>query len=282
MKKIDKDNKIFSSPEFQKEKYKFNILIKNLESKTLQLYSDEENYVICRGAEGLPTWIWTRDNIDINLLPEIKQAMKLYLTDREKNKFTCKKELYNLLLESGYKGINTDDYFEMGFLLCEKTKKPKDCDGSLAIPNEQEQPIIASYWFDDCNEMNGVDSISREQAEKDAREMIESKRFYVWKNPKGKIVCMVMYKEEFGQARLNHVFTPIEERGKGYAANLIYEMTNQLLDKGLVPLLYTDYNYPPSNKAYINAGYEDKGILINFSCSKERLLFKENAENERE
>lgn len=74
-----------------------------MESKTLQLYSDEENYVICRGAEGLPTWIWTRDNMDINLLPEIKQSMKLYLTDREKDKFTCKKELYNLLLESGYK-----------------------------------------------------------------------------------------------------------------------------------------------------------------------------------
>ena len=59
-------------------------------------------------------------------------------------------------------------------------------------------------------------------------------------------------------------------------------MTNKLLDNGLVPLLYTDYNYPPSNKAYINAGYEDKGILINFSCFKERLLFKENEENERE
>ena len=47
-------------------------------------------------------------------------------------------------------------------------------------------------------------------------------------------------------------------------------MTNDLLEKGLVPLLYTDYNYIPSNRAYINAGYEDSGILINFSCSREK------------
>ena len=47
-------------------------------------------------------------------------------------------------------------------------------------------------------------------------------------------------------------------------------MTNDILERGLVPLLYTDYNYIPSNKAYINAGYEEKGILINFSCSKEK------------
>jgi len=47
-------------------------------------------------------------------------------------------------------------------------------------------------------------------------------------------------------------------------------MTNEILSKGYVPLLYTDYNYIASNKAYKNAGYEDKGILINFSCSKHK------------
>ncbi len=45
-------------------------------------------------------------------------------------------------------------------------------------------------------------------------------------------------------------------------------MTNEILKKGLVTFMYTDYNYIPSNKAYINASYEDTGILINFSCSK--------------
>jgi predicted GNAT family acetyltransferase len=72
------------------------------------------------------------------------------------------------------------------------------------------------------------------------------------------------------QVKLSHVYTPIDERSKGYASNLIYTLTNELLEKELIPLLYTDYNYKPSNKAYINAGYEDTGILINFTCSKNK------------
>ena len=48
-------------------------------------------------------------------------------------------------------------------------------------------------------------------------------------------------------------------------------MTNDWLSRNLVSLLYTDYNYISSNKAYINARYKDTGILINFSCSKEKM-----------
>ena len=63
MKPITSNNKIFSSAEFQKDKYKFYLISLNLKSESVMLYSDEENYVICRGAEGLPTWIWTKDNV---------------------------------------------------------------------------------------------------------------------------------------------------------------------------------------------------------------------------
>jgi predicted GNAT family acetyltransferase len=41
-----------------------------------------------------------------------------------------------------------------------------------------------------------------------------------------------------------------------------------LLEKGYTPLLYTDQNYPNSNKAYANAGYENGGTLISFSVVK--------------
>ena len=53
-----------------------------------------------------------------------------------------------------------------------------------------------------------------------------------------------------------------------HIGNLRTYISEDILEKGLVPLLYTDYNYIPSNKAYINVGYKDEGILINFSCSK--------------
>ena len=36
----------------------------------------------------------------------------------------------------------------------------------------------------------------------------------------------------------------------------------------MIPLLYSDYNYIASNKAYINVGYENQGVIINFTRSK--------------
>lgn len=274
MKRINPDNSIFNSEEFQKDKYKFNLILKNLSSDELELYSDEKNYIICRGSKKWPTWIWTKDNFDKSTIVEIEELIKTYLTDGAKDKFTCKKDVYDLLVERKFENLNMEDYFEMGFLICHKTIKPKECDGVLDLPSESDRDTLVKYWFDDSQEMNGVDPISIEQAKMDVEEFLSSGRFYILRNSNGKIVCMASYNLTENQAKISHVYTPIDERKKGYAANLIYLMTNDILNKGYVPLLYTDYNYIPSNKAYINAGYEDTGILINFSCSKQIIKNK--------
>ena len=61
----------------------------------------------------------------------------------------------------------------------------------------------------------------------------------------------------------------IEERKKGYCANLIYDLSNMLLNQNITPMLYTDYNYIPSNKSYMNVGYTKDGILVSFYLNKE-------------
>lgn len=271
MKEITPNHKIFLTPDFQKDKYKFFLILQNLKSDSLMLYSDGENYVICRGAVGWPTWIWTKDNFDKNSIEEIKAAMRLYLTENDFDKFTCKKELYDLLVSSEFCELNKEDYFEMGFLSCQKTIKPKNCLGSFGIPSIMDKDILVRYWFDACKEMVGVDDITLEKASEDVDIMLKSNQLFVLRNNENDIVCMANYSIIDGLAKISHVYTPINHRSKGYAANLIFNMTNVLLEKGLVPLLYTDYNYKPSNKAYINVGYEDQGILINFSCSKKRI-----------
>jgi len=214
MKKIYPNNKIFLSDEFQKDKYKFSLILKNLPSPDLELYSDEDNYIICRGSKKWPTWIWTKDNFDISKISEVEELIKMYLTENDKDKFTCKKELYDLLVERNFEKLNLDDYFEMGFLICNKTTSPKECDGKIAIPVETDKDTLTKYWYQDSQELNAIESITMEQAAKDVDEFIKSGKFYVLKNKSGKIVSMASYSVTENQAKLSHVYTPKEERKK--------------------------------------------------------------------
>ena len=266
IKRILPDNKIIYSKEFQKDKYKFALILQNLDSEELELYSDEENYVLCRGGKKWPTWIWTKDNFDKSLLPEIEEAIDLYRLDVD-TRFTCKKELYDMLQKDNYPYLG-DYYFEMGFLVCEKTKKPKEVDGHIDYATEKDRDILTRFIYNESREISDVNDQSMEEANETFEKRLALGTYYVWKNSKEEIVAQACYRILDGNAKIAGVYTIPNERGKGYAANLIYQLTNKVLEEGNHVSLYTDYEYIPSNKAYKNVGYVDKDVLINFSCTK--------------
>lgn len=269
IKRIQPDNKIFNSNAFQNDKYKFFLILQNLGSETLELYSDEENYVLCRGGIKWPTWIWTKDNIDLSLLPEIEEAINLYRLDVD-TRFTCKKELYDLLKNDNFESLG-DYYFEMGYLVCKKTIEPKKCDGQCVLATEKDKDILTEFIYNESREISDVKALSYEEAQADVEKRLSLGTYYVWKNKDNKIVSQAFYRLVDGNAKIAGVRTLIEERGKGYAANLIYELTNKVLREGYHVSLYTDYKYIPSNKAYKNVGYVDEDVLINFSCTKTKI-----------
>ena len=269
IKKIKADNKIFKSEEFQKDKYKFFLILQNLDSETLELYSDEENYVLCRGGVIWPTWIWTKDDLDVSLLPEIEKAIDLYRLNVD-TKFTCKKELYNLLKKDNFESLG-DYYFEMGYLVCESTIKPKTTDGCCELANDKDIEILTTFIYNESREISDVKELTLMEARVNAEQKLKTGNYYVWKNKDNKIVAQAFYRVIDGNAKIAGVYTLPEERGKGYAANLIYVLTNKVLCDGNHVSLYTDYQYIPSNKAYKNVGYVDDDVLINFSCVKREI-----------
>lgn len=265
LKRIDSNNKIFQSSEFQKDKYKFFLILQNLNNDDVELYSDEENYVLCRSGKKWPTWIWTKDNFDISLLSEIESGIDKYRLEYD-TKFTCKRELYNLLKDH-YNGLG-DYYFEMGYLVCNKTVKPKETDGNYFLATTDDIDILTEFTYNESKEISDVKDLSMEESKDAAIKRLERGTYYVWKNSSGKIVAQATYIITDGNAKISGVYTLPDERGKGYAANLIYILTNKVLSLGNHVSLYTDYKYISSNKAYKNVGYIDKDVLINFSCKK--------------
>ena len=261
--KIEKED-LKKIKSFQKEKDKFYVLSLITTAEDPLLVSDLENYIIARSEEGLPTWIWTVDDISLEKVLEVEEEINNLLTEGE-NKFTCKEELYNLLNKS----FETTNYLEMGYLSCREAIKPLKGKGIFVRPNYGDKVTLAEYWRDNTKEMYGK-TISQHEALEEAERWLEGKKFYVLKNTTGDIVAMAGYGVVEDAAKITHVYTPKEERGKGYCQYLIYSLSKKLLEEGLRPLLYTDYHYASSNKAYQNVGFEDEGYLINFSIVKEK------------
>lgn len=71
----------------------------------------------------------------------------------------------------------------------------------------------------------------------------------------------------FGSARIGPVLTPEPFRGKGYAAWVVAVASQQILDAGLTPCLYTDVTNPVSNGVYARIGYEALGESGEYSVA---------------
>lgn len=72
-----------------------------------------------------------------------------------------------------------------------------------------------------------------------------------------------------GGARLGPVYTPPEERGRGYASNLVAEVSARMLDEGAEAcFLYTDLQNPTSNTIYRRLGYRQvaESSIIRFGA----------------
>ena len=278
MKTIDKNNRIFQSDEYVNDKYLFFILEKKINHENARIMSDEENYVISNESPETNPWIWTKDNFDKSKLKELEELIKLYLV-KEKMSFTCKKELYQALLNDNFKLIDSSSYFELWFMKCMKLKDTKPNDGRLDKAKMEEIDLIADYIYKFNNfQDDHVSHYSSKTAEQIKAECLQAaeyeinnKNFYVLRNNDNKIVCMAHYKiNQNWTGKVWLVYTPDEERWKWYAAKLVHELTKMLLEEWYTPLLYTDQNYPNSNKAYANAGYENWGTLVCFSVVTEK------------
>lgn len=253
---------IINTDDFKKDKYLFNLVSHNLVFENSKTFTDNENYVFVIGKMDKEIWVWTSNNIEENKYKEIIEKLNMIIENQD-YKFVCKESLYKYLKQN-FEYIN-DEPFIYDNYVCEKLIEPQKTNGYLEKPNINDKKIIASYWKENC-EYFGYD-ISYELCEKFAESWINSDTFYTWKN-NDKIVSFIGYDVVDDTAEISHAYTVPNERGKGYIPNLIYEVTKIILEKGLKPVLNTDYSYGSANNAYKKVGFKETELMYSFSTNK--------------
>ena len=114
--------------------------------------------------------------------------------------------------------------------------------------------------------------VKEEKNEEEAKNKVEDymkKGYYVLEKD-GKIVSQALIGRELIKGKgISCVYTPKEERGKGYAYNIVYKLSKKCLDEGAeYCVLYTDAENPISNYIYEKIGYVKKTECKEFEFYK--------------
>lgn len=181
--------------------------------------------------------IYKQDNNLFGVLAETKIS----------NKFA---KYYSEVSQKQYKLVHP-----MKILVLEKLLPiEKNMDANFRQATENDRQVLSQY-------IKGFwkDGLAEEKSDEEANEKFEYylKRGYYVLEKQGKIVSQAVIGRELLKGKgVSAVYTPKEERGKGYAYNLVYRLSKKCLEEGAeYCVLYTDAENPISNHIYEKIGY---------------------------
>ncbi|MCU5482890.1 GNAT family N-acetyltransferase [Bacillus cereus] len=152
---------------------------------------------------------------------------------------------------------------EQGVYALQQVKKKWTEEGIFREINSDELPVIEKWIYQFCEDVNLP--TTKEEAEQTAHTLITNHRLFGLEID-GKLVSVVAKtRPTKNNITINFVYTPKEERKKGYASNCVAALSQRMLDEGYkTTTLYTDLANPTSNKIYQEIGYEQiaESVLI--------------------
>lgn len=270
--------KKYDNPEeFVKENEKFILEKEWLNNLMAGNYKDavkdgiDENWLLARVTEGEKT----------ELVMLLRKPWKLLMYSPTNNK---SEELYRFAAEELYKvdpsleGVNTETEVSqifarefckiagkepkvrlgMRILVLGKLKEGTLRDDVVFRKATEEDKDILNEYRRRFSEEALNENLSQEELEEIFYRNLERGSYVLEKD--GKIVATAVTNRHLSKGKsVGSVFTPKEERGKGYAYNVVYRLSKELLDSGLeYCVLFTDDSNPISNHVYEKIGYEKR------------------------
>lgn len=142
--------------------------------------------------------------------------------------------------------------------------EPRSVPGGLREVREDEEDLALAWihrFFADADEQAGRPAGHLGEAEAFGMHDVRRKRaegtLWVWADPTDRPVHLVAANPpSYDVVRIGPVFTPAEERGRGWAGAAVAELSRRVLARGERPVLFTDQANPTSNRLYQALGYE--------------------------
>jgi ribosomal protein S18 acetylase RimI-like enzyme len=129
---------------------------------------------------------------------------------------------------------------------------PRGVPGRAVVADEAMTDLVRT-WF---RAFTAEVAVHREDSDSQADRAVRSRGCFVWLGRDGQPVSMASRRPVVaGRARVGPVYTPTEQRGRGYGSAVTAAATSSILAEGGIPVLFTELANPTSNKIYRELGY---------------------------
>lgn len=147
---------------------------------------------------------------------------------------------------------------------------PAPVPGRLAVATEDDADLIDRWiaaFMGDADEQAGRPRGTGMSGLPDRAELLRrigEQTYWFWLDGAGRPVNLTgVTPPSFGVARIAPVYTPPEQRGRGWASSAVAELSRRVQDSGARVCLFTDQANPTSNKIYAALGYRPVADMAN-------------------
>jgi predicted GNAT family acetyltransferase len=142
--------------------------------------------------------------------------------------------------------------------------------GSWRYATKDEAPLLAQ-WFKAFEKDTGLKNSPVEAIKEKVNQFLADEEVFFWED-QGKIVSMMKKARPSERGvTVSFVYTPPQERKKGYARTMVAAGSEELLKTYDFCVLYTDMMNPTSNKIYQEIGYRKIADSIHIEFMEEGL-----------
>ncbi len=288
--KILRDDPIFHSETFLKDAIPFNIVNSIIENTIKHpnpkiFLRDEKDCIIVCSDSSHPVIIWTADDFNPENYPALLDFLRGEFSGNTPLEFMSKAGFRDFLKEQGFTFSTPQSHALLAYS-CTKLI-PIPYKGTATNITDAEVPEVATYLAEFGIE-TGTDITATQENKLDtAKDFITSPLHKVWRDEEGKIVAIAKINATEKYGRIGAVYTKKEARGKHYAGMLVHFLTQAVLKSGKIPMLFTNADYPPSNKCYRRLGYQPLttifcyGVKTTSTPKKKEKNFAGNPGNQR-
>jgi predicted GNAT family acetyltransferase len=133
--------------------------------------------------------------------------------------------------------------------------------GLARLANESEIALLAHWFFLFQEEENLFPKKTAEGFILHVQNLINKSLIYVWEINNEIVSMATIVRETPNFQIVGAVYTPVNQRKKGYASSLVHFLSQFILDNGKKAGLFTNASNPTSNKIYQKIGYNPNGIV---------------------